>query len=105
MKSKILIMGLIASLYSFSAMANWFQVNAQVAVSNTVVSAAVENFNSLPMLCQGHATGLTALGLRPMAAANFVVYPGQVKWVYVYTSVPYGFFVDGWADIRCTTAF
>ena len=78
----------------------WFNVNANVDVSPSVVRATVSNNSPYTWYCRGNAFGRTQYGQWVENNFHFSVPPGQYRYGYVNSGMN-SYFVQGDANVRC----
>lgn len=89
------------SLLTINAKA-WWDVSANIKVTNTLVEAVVYNDWAEAIYCEGYVYARSASGVQAEIWMGEVIYPGQFGFAYLYAINPYvDPLVGGWADIRC----
>lgn len=98
---KSLFIATILSLFSSSAFAYFFPVNAQIQVHPHVVRAVVANHFYEPVECVTVAFGRLNNGQVIQSHMRDIVPMGQFRYANVFSNIPGLFFVQGWAEAHC----
>ena len=100
MKLKALFVGLVLTVLSSSAFAQW-NANAQMFVRSDVVIARVANIWGRPVHCTGQVFGMTGRGVWLSVNFNDIVPAGQYREAYVNTNPMIDPFINGRSNIWC----